>query len=319
MKYTYYIILCYIGLCFAACSKNNTDIKPQVVIITDSIPNDTINNSSSKFSTVATLFPFASESSGIVESEGFIWTHNDGGNAHEIYKLSPIDGTLLQTVTISNYYNIDWEDITADDDYIYIGDFGNNDGNRKDLKVLKVDKSQFINSNALRIDVTAEAINFSYSEQTSFLSSNTHNFDCESVISIGDFLYLFTKNRGDSKTRLYKLSKSPGSYTITSISTYDVEGLVTGADYNLNTNEIALIGYKSKHKDSFLYFLSNFNDSAFFSGSIEKFIIGNNTDDWQTEGIAFSTEDDNEFYISCEITLFATSTLYSAKRDSLIH
>jgi sugar lactone lactonase YvrE len=37
--------------------------------------------------------------------------------------------------------NIDWEDITKDKDgNLYVGDFGNNDNERKDLCIYKIDK-----------------------------------------------------------------------------------------------------------------------------------------------------------------------------------
>jgi hypothetical protein len=179
-------------------------------------------------SKIGSMFDYAPESSGIVLSDGYIFTINDSGNSSIFYKENPLDGSLVQSIYVTNYDNKDWEDITADSNYIYIGDFGNNSGIRTDLRVLKISKSQFINDTTSAVSVTAEAIEFSYTEQTSFISSNTHNFDCESIISKGDNLYLFTKNRGDNNTRAYKLSKEPGQYFLTILASYQVNGLVTG-------------------------------------------------------------------------------------------
>jgi hypothetical protein len=269
-------------------------------------------------SEIGPMFDYAPESSGIVLSDGYIFTINDSGNSSIFYKVNPLDGSLVQSISVTNYDNKDWEDITADSNYIYIGDFGNNSGIRTDLRVLKISKSQFINDTTSAVSVTAEAIEFSYTEQTSFISSNTHNFDCESIISKGDNLYLFTKNRGDNNTRAYKLSKVPGQYSLTTIASYQLNGLVTGGDYNAQTNELVLIGYAaSSHTNSFVYMFSNFTDDSFFSADVTNKVIGNATNDWQTEAIAFGSTDGENLFISCESTGFSKATLYKTDKTIL--
>jgi hypothetical protein len=307
------IAFCTCNLLFPGCSKDNTvaavDVPPNVTNPVVTVPNP--------FSEVGSIFSYAPESSGIVFSDGFIYTFNDSGNPNKFYKVNQINAALMQTITVTNYNNVDWEDITADENYIYIGEFGNNNGTRTDLKVLKISKSQFVNDTASTVNVTAEAISFSYADQTSFISSSTHNFDCETVISKGDSLYIFTKDRGDNATRVYKLSKNPGQYSLTSFTNYNVNGLVTGGDYNSQTNEIVLIGYTSGHKNSFVYSLSNFNGDFFFSGNVTKKIIGNTTNEWQTEGIAYDPIDANKLFFSCESTTFTPAKLYVTSKTSL--
>lgn len=264
---------------------------------------------------IGSLLPQANESSGLVLSDGFLWTHNDHGGKSEIYKVDTSTGLIVQTVTISNFANTDWEDISADDNYIYIGDCGNNDGDRTDLKILKVNKSQFISSNASAVSVTAEAINFSYADQTVFTPSSTHNFDCESVMAIHDSLYLFTKDRGDLQTRVYKLPKAPGTYSISPYTSYNVEGLITGADYDKQHNEIVLIGYEHAHLNSLLYYLNDFKNDQFFSGNKRRIEIGNSTNDWQTEGVAYNSV--GNLYLSCE-TSYVPATLYKTGKYAIV-
>jgi hypothetical protein len=242
----------------------------------------------------------ATESSGLVFTDGMMWSHNDSGNSSNLFKVDTANGTVLQTVAITNYPNIDWEDITADHNYIYIGDFGNNNGTRTDLKVLKINKSQFLTSTLTVVSATAEAINFSYSDQTSFIAGSIHNFDCEALLSMGNSLYLFTKDRGDFQTRVYKLSKTPGTYTLIPYTSFNVNGLITGADYNTQTNEVVLIGYMNFHKNSFIYFLNDFTGDLFFSGSKQRVEIGNSINDWQTEGITYISG--TKLFLSCETT-----------------
>ncbi len=143
------------------------------------------------------------ESSGVVWSNGKLWTHNDSGNPATFFSVDTTTGAVLQKVYVDNYSNTDWEDITADSLYIYLGDCGNNNGNRTDLKILKIAKSDI--GSAAIVHLNAQAISFSYTDQTSFASNALNNFDCEAVMSMGDYLYLFTKDRGDAKTRVYQL------------------------------------------------------------------------------------------------------------------
>lgn len=260
---------------------------------------------------IGSLLPTVNESSGIVLSDGYVWTHNDNGGHSEIYKIDTATGALVQTVSVTNYPNNDWEDITADNDYIYVGDFGNNKGDRTNLKILKISKTQFISNTSAQVSVTAEAINFSYADQTVFTPSSTHNFDCESVLSMGDSLYIFTKDRGDMQTRVYKLPKTAGTYSVSPYTSYDVKGLITGADYNPQTKEVVLVGYLSSHKSSFLYYLDDFTGDMFFSGNKRRVEIGNAVNDWQTEGICY--DKNTELFISCESS-YVGATLYSSSK-----
>jgi hypothetical protein len=236
------------------------------------------------------------ESSGLIYTDGKLWTHNDKGGSSCIFSIDTSTGKVLQTVYIDNYPNTDWEDITADKNYIYIGDFGNNYGMRSDLRVLKIAKTSITDKQI--IHANAEAIFFSYADQTNFSKSNRNNFDCESIISKNNFLYLFTKNRGDNNTRVYKLSKSPGAYNISSFTSFNAAGRVCGASYNDQTNELALIGYMNTKNNSFLWILDNFQNDQFFSGNKKRIEIGNSRTNWKTEGIAY--EKNNRLFISCE-------------------
>ena len=245
--------------------------------------------------------PSVSENSGIEWINGNLYTFGDSGNPPSIFKLDTVTGNIKQTIRLTNYDNTDWEDITVDADYLYIGDFGNNDGLRKDLRILKIPKSQFINDTNAKVSLTAEAINFSYADQSSFEKDKNTNFDCEAFISCGDSLYLFTKNRGDFKTRVYSLPKIQGTYKVSPYTNYNVNGKITGADYNAKTKEVILVGYMNGSKSSFIWYLNDFKGTNFFSGNKRRLEMGNSNTAWQTEGIAFYNETKNgRIYISNE-------------------
>src|SRR5687768_2482689 len=76
-----------------------------------------------------------SETSGLMFWDGLLWTHNDSGGDAVLFGLDTASGTLVRSVRILEATNVDWEDITRDEDYVYIADFGNNNGTRTDLKI----------------------------------------------------------------------------------------------------------------------------------------------------------------------------------------
>jgi len=121
--------------------------------------------------------------------EGY-WTLNDGGNQSELY-LIDTSGNVLRTLEVGNLENRDWESLAVDDSgNLYIGDFGNNDHNRSDLRIARVSASD------IQYDsVPAETFTFSYEDQSEFPPKRSeHRFDCEAHLVFEDSIYLFTKN-----------------------------------------------------------------------------------------------------------------------------
>ncbi len=248
------------------------------------------------------------ESSGLCYTDGNLWTFADSGNPNQIYRIDPATGNILQTVVVSNFSNVDWEDIAADSLFIYIGDFGNNNGNRKDLKVIRIRKSD-LRDGPQDLDVAGESIQFSYADQQSFKASDSTDFDCESLIAFQDNLYLFSKDAVDSKTRCYRLSKLPGKYSLSPVATFNVGGRITAAACNHQTNEVALLGYLDKSGDghSFVWFFNDFDGDNFFGGSATRYRI-NAARYIQTEGIEYASE--KTLFMSCETDSFEDASLY---------
>lgn len=234
------------------------------------------------------------ETSGLLFLNNKIITHNDSGDAANIYELDNANGNILRTVTVTNATNIDWEDIAEDDSHIYIGDFGNNNGNRTDLKIYKILKSDFSN----KTEVTAEEISFSYEDQTDFTSRpNNNNFDAEALLIYENNIYIFSKNWTDAMTRVYKLPTAAGTYTATKVSSANVEGLITGA--TSFGGHIILCGYDATAP--FVIFISSNRspDDNVFSNGFDKYSFSSELGvGSQVEGItAFG---DGKFYISRE-------------------
>ena len=250
----------------------------------------TVNNGSCTYNTInitpsprATLSTDLRETSGLIFWNNRLWSHNDGGNTTELMELDTTSGAIIRKISITNATNNDWEDIAQDNDYVYIGDFGNNaSGNRQNLRIYKILKSAILAGNS----VTAEFINFSYSDQTDFtaVAGNTTNFDCESMIIYNSKIYLFSKRWTALGTSVYELTTTPGTQVATKLTTnLAPAGLVTGADVMEDKRSIALCGYTSGGA-RFLYLLYDFTGTNFFGGN-RRYVGLNNFG--QTEGIAF--------------------------------
>jgi hypothetical protein len=227
------------------------------------------------------------ESSGLIYWDNYIWTFNDSGGKAEIYKIDSATGEFVQTVKLNNAKNTDWEDITHDEDYIYIGDFGNNIGTRNDLRIYKVNKSMIDDGTVEK--VPSEIIAFSYNDQISFTVNNrSNNYDCESLISFGDSLIIFSKNWINGKTRMYKMPKTPGKYGLDPIDSFNIKGLATGADYNPDINALILIGYQDYVP--FLFYFTDFDGQQLGNHKVYKVKLSK-MKDAQTEGVCWFTED----------------------------
>ncbi len=225
------------------------------------------------------------ESSGLIVLEGRIITHNDSGGEAALYELNESTGNVSRRVAISNSSNRDWEDIDLDEEYIYIGDFGNNNGTRRDLRIYRVAIADYLDADDA---ASAVAIDFSYEDQTDFTSSPmSTNFDAEGLIAYGDFLYIFTKNWVDNRTNIYKLPKTPGSHSAIKVDGIDSGGLVTGATYNSLSERIVLVGYDGF--SPFLFEVSNFSPDEFSKGTLKRsrlFVPAGSS--FQVESVAFA-------------------------------
>ena len=250
------------------------------------------------------------ETSGLIYLQGKLITHNDSSGEAALYEIDTLSGMVARKTIVSNAKNKDWEAICNDSNYIYIGDFGNNNGTRKKLRIYRLLIADYFNSP--NDTVTVDTINFNYSEQTSFESKPHHtNFDAEALIAYEDSLYLFTKNWLNFKTNIYAIPKTPGQYEITIRDSIDVQGLITGADYNPLTNIIMLSGYTDI---PFLVKIEEFANKKFSEGIITRRSLGF-TGSFQVESIAALSS--KHYFLTAEGNTPKPPTLYRFDIDSI--
>ena len=156
-------------------------------------------------------------------------------------------GVVQRSVFVGNVSNVDWEDLTiSTDGRIFIGDFGNNDHKRKDLKIYVLPSMGSWQSDT----IYADTIQFAYHSQSTFPPpSSERDYDCEAMVYQNDSLFLFSKNWTSPYTgyvKMYAMPASPGSYSLhvldsVKLGTVKEFSWVTSAD--IVTDQLYLLGY----------------------------------------------------------------------------
>ena len=241
-----------------------------------------------------------SESSGLIFHNGKLITHNDSGNTPVLYEIDTVSLQITRTVTITNVENVDWEDITQDGQYIYIGDFGNNKGTRTDLVIYRIEKQAYDQSDT----VPAERIDFNYEDQTGFLDNENSDWDAEALFVLNDQLIVLTKQWQGNGTVAYSIPKIPGDHLARKLDAYDVNGLVTGATYNPLSKALFIIGY-SPTLAPFAIRIDEVSDTIIFTDKIVRTNLSIGLA--QIEGITYS--DINTYYFTSELFTRTTPSI----------
>ena len=244
------------------------------------------------------------ETSGLEILNNQFITHNDSGGEPSLYFFSQ-NGEIINSITLEEesfweIYNNDWEDITADENYIYIADTGNNFGNRDNLNIIKVKTTDF------SID---SKIDISYKDQQTFLPRPKHKYDAEALFLIEDKIAVLSKDRDNLFTDLYLIDKQSNSkQVLESKTTYNVNSLITGGDYNKEMSLLALVSYNSKGSQ-FLILFEDFNLETLTEKKFRKFKIP--LERAQIEAIKII--DDKTFWITSEDEGIGSPYMYKIK------
>jgi hypothetical protein len=197
------------------------------------------------------------EPSGIVASRAhadIFWAHGDSGCAARIFAVDR-QGALVAALDVADVDNIDWEDLTIDDHgNLWIGDIGNNDSDRKDLRVLRIAEPD--PRTGLESVAVDHRVHFTYPDQDDF-SDGRGPFDAESLFWWQGTLWLSTKHRRDTLTVLYRFPRvDVDEVVLERIAEWDLgtqlgegypasefPGMATGADVSVDGKQLALLSY----------------------------------------------------------------------------
>lgn len=245
---------------------------------------DSVTKSQEDLKTEFSLPKKLKEVSGIALSQDqkTIWAIEDAGNKNVVYGLNR-QGELVNDVLVENAENNDWEDITKDaSGNIYIGDFGNNENDRQNLSILKLD----LKNDSQKSTKVIQTTKFHYEGQTEFPPKKSNLlYDCEAFVEKDGSFYLFTKNRSkgfDGTFLVFQIPNKEGDFEAKLIGKLKLEGgysdaAITSAAIN-SKNEIVLLTHKNIHV------LSGFTANDFNSAKIQKLPLNHNS---QKEAVVF--------------------------------
>lgn len=225
-----------------------------------------LNSKKAVLREVAAVPKILKEASGLEYTGAHFWSHNDDG-IPALYCLDSA-GNLLRAVQL-NSVNKGWEDLTRDEaGNIYIGAFGNNKNDKRELKIYRIPNPESITEPV----TTPEIIQYSYSDQKYFPPDKTNkNFDVDAFFELDGALYLFTKNRSSpfrGYSKIYRLPSTPGTHVAQLMdSLYVGEGpminnWITSADISPDKKTVALLFHDR------VWFIRGFGEQKFSSARI---------------------------------------------------
>ncbi len=214
-----------------------------------------------------------------LESEN-LFALEDKGNKNVLLQYHS-NGDFIKEITIKDVENNDWEALTQDDNHLYIGDFGNNKNERKNLAIYQLNTDDLSTNNEA---VTQQITKFSYSDQKEFPPKKGNLlFDCEAFIVKDDYFYLFTKNRSkafDGTFYIYRIPNKAGTFIAEKLAELKTcsnyrKCAITDATLSLDQKDVLLLTHDKVIKIPF----GDWNQKA-----MQSFELGHNS---QKEALTF--------------------------------
>jgi len=215
-----------------------------------------------------------------------LWFVEDNGNKDVVYKVD-FEGKITDELEVKNAKNHDWEDLAQDKKgNLYIGDFGNNANDRKNLVIYKLPNP----TTEAGDKIDAQKITFTYPEQKDFPPGRQNLiFDAEAFFHYGSHLFIIIKNRANPFTgeaSIYRVPDVPGNYEaellgkIKTCTDWDT-CQITSADISPDGKTIVLLGYGK------LWKLSNYTAEDFSKVTIQEIDLGIRS---QLESLCFKND-----------------------------
>ncbi len=214
---------------------------------------------------------YVNETSGIAKSRAYAdlyWLQSDSGNDPRVYPVNRNGDLYLGSkgVLIEDAKNIDWEDLAIDHlGRLLIADFGNNYNDRRDMVIYVIDEP----------DPQAKTAELKYKWRFEFPDQTTYpapqhdfNFDAEALFTVGEDIFILSKNVSDTNTKLYRLRNPQDNLVnrLEYLGKFDVKGQATGAAATVDGNKLAITTY-----ERIWLFERQDNNTHFFAGKVSSY------------------------------------------------
>ncbi|HAG61273.1 MAG TPA: hypothetical protein DCL40_00040 [Coxiellaceae bacterium] len=192
---------------------------------------------------VAVLPKALRETSGLILYRGLLWTQVDS-YSRTLYGLDPKSGAIKKTIRMRGVRNRDWEAISQNSDYLFVGDIGNNAGKRGEITIYRINKADLScldHASSCRVNV--KKIKFRYPDFQPSKEWYQHPYDAEAMVVDAKTITLFNKNWQDpSQVLSYTLPIDLGLQSLTPQAALPTAMLVT--DASRYQDQLWLVGYR---------------------------------------------------------------------------
>ena len=252
------------------------------------------------------------EASGLVASTkhpGILWTHNDRRpnvkGRNKIYALGATSGDIVADFILEGGRNVDWEDMSYHNGFIFVGDVGDNYHTRKSISIYRVPEPEVLvgtNRNRKRIS-DWDRLNLK------FPGGDAHNVEAFVLDPISERLYLFTKqgNRIYTTPRVWGLGNDDMTLQRAGFIREVPGDVIVGADISPDGTEILV-----KYYDEIRYYCRDANVSLEETLSRHYAVALDYDPEPKGESIAWSK---NGLYTLSEAKMEATVPLYFYPRN----
>ncbi|BCM91257.1 hypothetical protein IAD21_03123 [Abditibacteriota bacterium] len=180
-----------------------------------------------------------------------LWMHNDSGDSARLFAVNT-KGKIALTVNLEGAAALDWEDMDAQKQWVYVGDIGDNFKFRADVQIYRF-KTPTIAAGAKK-----QVLNLStaqWQKTTVRFPDGPHNCESLAVTPDGRLLLVTKEESGVSGFYVWNTAwRSGASVTLSKLGAWQFgkagkrEALATGADFSSNGRKLVVTTYKDLYE-----------------------------------------------------------------------
>lgn len=203
-----------------------------------------------------------------------------------LYKVDEKTGKILQVIKVEDVKFKDKESLTADKNFLYLGDIGDNEGKRKHIQIIKIPIDK-LKSKADTIFLKGERLKIYFDKVYNNTKKKDNIYDFEAMVAYQDSIYLFSKQRKDKKSRCFVVANNLKEQEANYLFTIKADGLITGATLSFDKKTLVLLGYQRKKRLPFILSIDDWRNVSMHDQNTKRIILSHKDIAFQLEAITF--------------------------------